>query len=223
MLPLMLGHMKTLVGHFKICVLASIWAWGTWTHADGLQALENFLQQAQSAQGQFTQVVTSPPKQGETVGKRKTSSGQFAIARPNKFRFDYKKPFEQLMVSDGQTLWIYDADLQQLTQRKLSEVVAGTPAVLLTGSSLAELQKSFTLKSLPDKDGLQWVQATPRAKETSIANVELGFEAGNAGRIAALNVTDGFGQVSQMKLTQVSYGAVAAEQFVYRAGKTAKQ
>ena len=190
-------------------------------HADDMQALEHFLKHVQFARGQFTQVVTSPPKQGETVGKRKTSSGEFAIARPNKFRFDYKKPFEQLMVSDGQTLWVYDADLQQLTQRKLAEVVSGTPAVLLTGSNRAELEKSFVLKSLPDKDGLQWVQATPRAKDTSIASVELGFESGSTGRIAALNVLDGFGQVSQMKLMQVSYEAVPAQLFVYRAGKAA--
>lgn len=191
-------------------------------HADGLQALEYFLKHVQSAKGQFTQVVTSPPKQGEMVGKRKTSSGEFAIARPNKFRFDYTKPFEQLMVSDGQTLWVYDADLQQLTQRRLSEAITGTPAVLLTGSSLVELQKSFTLKSLPDKDGLQWVQATPRTKETSIVSVELGFDQGSAGRIAALNVLDGFGQLSQMKLSQVSFGVVPAEQFVYRPGKTVR-
>jgi outer membrane lipoprotein carrier protein len=197
---------------------AVLWGAGV-AQASGLQALENFLKHVRSAQGQFTQVVVGPPKQGETVGKRKTSSGQFAMARPNKFRFDYKKPFEQLMVSDGQTLWIYDADLQQLTQRKLVDVISGTPAMLLTSSSLTEIEKFFVLKNLPDKDGLQWVQAKPRATETSIASVELGFELGATGRIAALNVTDGFGQVSQMKLTQVSYEAVPAQQFVYKSGK----
>jgi outer membrane lipoprotein carrier protein len=190
-------------------------------HADGLQALENFLRTAQYAQGQFTQVVINPPKNGETVGRRKTSSGKFAIARPNKFRFEYQKPFEQLMLSDGQTLWIYDVDLQQLTQRKMADVMQGTPAVLLTGSSLKELEKYFVLTAQADRDGLQWVQAKPRARETTISEVMLGFEPNGAGKIVALNVTDSFGQISQMKLSNVSYESVGAQQFVFKSSKSA--
>jgi len=85
--------------------------------ADGLSDLENFLRTTQQGKTSFTQVVTAPPKQGETVSRSKTSSGTFEFLRPNRFRFQYTKPFEQVIAADGQTLWLYDADLSQATAR----------------------------------------------------------------------------------------------------------
>jgi outer membrane lipoprotein carrier protein len=185
--------------------------------ADGMQALDQFLQTVQYAQGSFVQVVTSPPRQGETVGRKKTSSGLFAISRPNKFRFEYQKPFEQLMLSDGRTVTVFDVDLQQLTQRPLKEVMPGTPAVLLTGSNRSDLEKLFELRNAPDRDGLQWVVATPRTKDSTIVRIALGFASGPQGaQINSFEVLDSFGQMSVMKLSQVSHAPVSDQQFVYK-------
>jgi outer membrane lipoprotein carrier protein len=186
--------------------------------ADGLQALDQFLRTVQYAQGAFVQVVSSPPRQGETLGRKKTSSGLFAISRPNKFRFEYQKPFEQLMLSDGRTLSVFDVDLQQLTQRPLKEVMPGTPAVLLTGSSRADLDKLFELHNAPDRDGMQWVVATPRTKDSTIVRIALGFASSPQGaQISSLEVLDSFGQLSVMQLSKVTHTPIADQHFVYKA------
>jgi outer membrane lipoprotein carrier protein len=171
----------------------------------------------QYAQGTFVQVVTSPPRPGETVARKKTSSGLFAISRPNKFRFEYQKPFEQLLLSDGRMVSVFDVDLQQLTQRPLQEVMPGTPAVLLTGSSRADLNKLFELRNAPDSEGLQWVVATPRTKDSTLVRIALGFASGTQGsQISSLEVLDSFGQLSVMKLSQVSHAPIGDQHFVYK-------
>ena len=101
-----------------------------WASADGLKSLESFMQGTQAARADFTQVVTSPGKDGQAA-RQKTSSGQFEFQRPGRFRFDYKKPFEQTIVADGQTLWFYDVDLNQVTQRPQAQALSNTPAALL--------------------------------------------------------------------------------------------
>ena len=113
-----------------------------------------------SGQASFTQTVTS------TDGARKkTSSGQFEFARPNRFRFAYSKPFEQLIVADGQKVWIYDADLNQASSRQLAQALGATPAALLAGGSL---DAEFALAPLPARDGLDWALATPKAKDGAV-------------------------------------------------------
>ncbi|MEO5793753.1 MAG: outer membrane lipoprotein chaperone LolA, partial [Rhodoferax sp.] len=101
--------------------------------ADGLESLENFVKTVKSGRADFTQVVTSPPKEGQAV-RVKTSTGSFEFQRPSKFKFLYKKPFEQSIVADGQTLWLYDVDLNQVTARKQSAVLGSTPAALIAAA-----------------------------------------------------------------------------------------
>ena len=112
------------------------------TQAAGLNALENFLKSTQSGKAEFSQVVTSPAKTEakpdaksevveKSVAKVKTSSGTFEFSRPNKFKFLYKKPFEQTIVADGTTLWLFDVDLNQVTARKQSQALGSTPAALI--------------------------------------------------------------------------------------------
>ena len=166
---------------------------GLAAQAGGLESLENFIQSAKTGRADFTQVVTSPARDGQAA-KTKTSTGTFEFARPNRFRFVYKKPFEQTIVADGQTLWLHDIDLNQVTSRKQSQVLGSTPAALVAASpDLNSLRKDFELQSLPDKDGLQWVQATPKAKEGQLNNVKVGFRGND---LAALDILDGFGQRS---------------------------
>jgi outer membrane lipoprotein carrier protein len=212
--------MKMMTQAFKLTLAGAAFVALGVAHADGKQALEHFLRTVQSAQGQFTQVVTNPPKQGEQVGRKKTSSGQFAIARPNKFRFHYLKPYEQLLVSDGQTLWVYDADLNQLTQKKLGDIMNGSAMAVLAGISLKDLEQSFVLSEVAKSDGLEWVRAVARDKDSSFAAIELGFRKGDAFGLATLVVTDKFGQISEMRLSQIETRPLDHKMFSYGKGQS---
>ncbi|MDQ3059631.1 MAG: outer membrane lipoprotein chaperone LolA [Pseudomonadota bacterium] len=172
--------------------------------ADGLQSLETFVKTVGSGRANFTQVVTSPAREGQSA-RSKTSSGTFEFSRPNRFKFLYKKPFEQSIVADGQTLWLYDADLNQVTARKQAAALGATPAALIAAApDLRALQADFTLAAAPDKDGLQWVVATPKTKDGQLQAVRVGFRVGEkpAG-LAALEILDSFGQRSLLSFSQV--------------------
>ncbi|OGB04961.1 MAG: outer membrane lipoprotein carrier protein LolA [Burkholderiales bacterium RIFCSPHIGHO2_12_FULL_61_11] len=179
--------------------------------ADGLESLENFVKTVSSGRAEFTQVVTAPAKEGQSA-RSKTSSGTFAFARPNRFSFIYKKPFEQSIVADGQTLWLYDVDLNQVTARKQSSALGSTPAALIAAApDLRALQAEFTLAAAPDQDGLQWVVATPKAKDGQLQAVRVGFRvgqssdrpAGKSTELAALEILDSFGQRSVLSFSKL--------------------
>ena len=172
--------------------------------ADGLESLEVFVKTVSSGRADFTQVVTAPPREGQSA-RSKTSSGTFEFARPNRFRFLYKKPFEQSIVADGQTLWLYDVDLNQVTARKQAQVLGATPAALIAAApDLRALQADFSLAAAPDKDGLQWVTATPKAKEGQLQTVRVGFRAGDKFTdLAALEILDSFGQRSVLTFSKL--------------------
>ena len=163
--------------------------------AGGLESLENFVKAAKSGKADFIQVVTSPSKDGQAP-RSKTSIGTFEFSRPGKFKFVYKKPFEQTIVADGQTLWLYDVDLNQVTARSQAAVLGSTPAaVIASAPDLRSLQADFTLQAAPDKDGMEWVLAIPKAKEGSLQSVRVGFK---GAALAALEILDSFGQQSRL-------------------------
>jgi outer membrane lipoprotein carrier protein len=168
--------------------------------SSGLVSLERFVRDTRSGRASFTQVVTAPARDGQ-LAKSKTSSGIFEFSRPNRFRFFYQKPFEQTIVADGQTLWLHDVDLNQVTARKLSQVMGGTPAALIAAApNLQALQADFTLRAMPDKDELQWVQATPKTREGQLQSISIGFRnAGKTSELAVLEIVDSFGQRSVMR------------------------
>jgi len=181
--------------------------------ANGLQSLENFVKTVTTGRADFTQVVTAPSKDGQTA-RSKTSSGTFEFSRPNRFKFLYKKPFEQSIVADGQTLWLYDADLNQVTARKQAAALGSTPAALIAAApDLRALQADFTLAAAPEQDGLQWVVASPKDKDGQLQTVRVGFRAaGNPGvkldELAALEIVDSFGQRSMLSFTKVEVNPV---------------
>ena len=178
-----------------LLALAAPLAW-----ADGLQALQSFIQNTRSGRAEFTQTVTAPARDGQAA-RVKTSSGRFEFQRPGKFRFDYARPFVQTIVADGQTLWLYDPDLNQVTERAQADVLGQTPAALIaTASDLGALQADFTLGAGPDRDGLQWVLATPKAGDGALQQVQVGFD---GAALAALEIVDSFGQRSVLKFSQV--------------------
>ncbi len=184
-------------------------------HADGLKDLEQFLREVGSARASFTQVVTSPRRSGETVARSKTSSGRFEFLRPNRFRFEYTKPFEQTIVADGQTLWLYDADLNQVTAREQQAVLGSTPAALIAaGTDLRALSEVFDLKSAPARDGLEWLEARPRSKDGQLQSVRVGFR---QGQLTVLEIADSLGQRSVLTFSQWQGNApLKAEQFRFQ-------
>ncbi len=183
---------KILIATFLIAAGAG----NTW--ATGLESLEKFVKTVKTGRTDFTQVVTAPPKDGQAA-RTKKSSGSFEFSRPGRFKFVYKKPFEQFIVADGQTLWLYDVDLNQVTARKQAQALGSTPAALIASASdMSALQADFTLTAVPDSDGLEWVQATPKAKDSSLQHVRVGFK---GAELAALDILDSFGQLSSMRFT----------------------
>jgi outer membrane lipoprotein carrier protein len=164
-------------------------------------SLREFTRDAKTGRAAFTQVVTSPDG-----AKKKSSSGSFEFARPNRFRFVYAKPYEQVIVGDGQQVWLYDVDLQQVTVRAIDQALGATPAALLAGSAL---EKDFELKAQPSAQGIDWVQATPRAKSDAAGfqSLRVGFKGKT---LAALELLDNFGQRSLLSFSEVTTNAATA-------------
>ena len=185
--------------------------------ASALKDLENFVKNTKSGRAAFTQVVTSPAKEGQ-IPKVKTSTGSFEFLRPNRFKFLYKKPFEQTIVSDGQTLWLHDLDLNQVTARKLAQVLSGTPAaVIAAAADLKGLEADFVLTGLPEKAGLKWVQAVPKTKDGQLQSITVGLKTTDKGsELAALEILDSFGQRSVMTFSQFEVNpALSAASFQF--------
>lgn len=187
--------------------------------AAGMEALENFVKCAKTGRAEFTQVVTAPARDGQAA-RSKTSSGTFEFSRPNRFRFDYKKPFQQAIVADGRTLWLYDADLNQVTARTQAQVLGSTPAALIAAApDLAALRQDFNLDPAPDRDGLQWVRATPKSREGQLNQVNIGFRGND---LARLEILDSFGQTSVMTFNQLQLNTpVPAGSFDFKPPKGA--
>ena len=177
--------------------------WAGAAQADPLETLREFTRDARTGRANFSQTVSAPDGL-----KKKTSSGSFEFARPDRFRFSYAKPFEQLIVADGRKVWLYDQDLNQVTVRAMSQALGATPASLLAGGAMDkdfELvnapTKDASAKDAPPKDGLDWVQATPRVKEgATVQTLRIGFRGKT---LAALEIVDAFGQRSLLQFSAV--------------------
>ena len=166
--------------------------WPGPARADGLQALRNFVREAASGRAAFTQTVTSPDG-----ARRRVSTGTLEFQRPGRFRFQYAKPFEQLIVADGTRVWIHDPELSQATSRPLAQALGQTPAAILAGGSL---ERDFELAALPAEGGLEWVQALPRDKDGPIQSLRVGFR---GPELAVLELRDSFGQRSRLELREL--------------------
>ncbi len=174
--------------------------------ADAVDALRGFVRDVKSGKATFVQTVISADGT-----KKKSSSGEFEFSRPNRFRFAYSKPYQQLVVADGQKVWIYDADLNQASSRRLSQALGNTPAALLAG---AALEPQFTLAALPPSQDLEWASATPKAADGAFTEMRVGFR---GKELAAIEITDSFGQRSRLDFSSfVANAPVAAELFVFK-------
>ena len=189
----------------KTLLLTAALLVGAAAHADSVDTLREFVRDAKSGRATFTQTVTSPDG-----AKKKTSSGSFEFIRPDRFRFTYSKPFEQLIVGDGHKVWLFDPDLNQVSVRKASQALGATPAALLAGDSL---DRDFTLQPQPDKDGLAWAQATPKAKDGPFQFMRVGFR---GKELAAVEIVDSFGQRSVLQFSNLASNVqLPAERFKF--------
>lgn len=181
-------------------------------HAGGIDRLKGFIAGARTAEADFTQTVT------DRAGRvSQQASGKMAFARPGKFRWDYSAPYEQVIVSDGAKLWLYDKDLEQVSVKPLADAIAGTPAALLAGDNAIE--KYFTLKDAPDADGLEWLEATPKNRDTTFERIRMGFR-GDA--LVQMDLFDFFGQRTTLKLARlVRNPAIPAARFAFTPPKGA--
>lgn len=165
-------------------------------HASGLAQFKSFVAETKSARGDFTQRQVQV-----TGGAQKAASesvGNFVFSRPGRFIWTYQKPFEQLLQSDGDLLYIYDKDLNQVIVRKLGDAIGASPAAILFGSS--DLEKNFSLKDAGTGEGYAWVEATPLAQDASFERIAIGMKDGLP---MAMELKDSFGQTSRLQFTNV--------------------
>jgi outer membrane lipoprotein carrier protein len=159
-------------------------------HASALEQFKSFVSSTQSAKGEFSQQLVKIDA-GKAPKVTSTSSGIFIFARPGKFIWTYQKPYEQVLQADGDRLYIYDKDLNQVTTKSLGNALGSSPAAILFGSN--DLEKNFILKEGQAKDGMEWLEATPKAKDTTFDHIGIGLKDGLP---HAMELRDSFGQVS---------------------------
>jgi outer membrane lipoprotein carrier protein len=162
------------------------------TNAASLERFQSYLRTTQAARADFQQKVVD--KNGKLVQE---SRGSFSFLRPGRFRWTYVKP-PQLIVGDGERVWIHDADLNQVTVRRASRVLGATPAALLAGA--ADIEKAFVLSESGEKDGLEWLEAKPREKESGFERIRLGMSASG---VEAMELVDHFGQTTVLRFTNM--------------------
>lgn len=160
--------------------------------AAALDRLKAFVEGMKSGKAVFTQTVVA--KSGR---KPQTAAGTMMFLRPGKFRWVYDKPYYQLIVGDGEKLWIYDRDLNQVSVKKLSAVLGSSPAALLAGDNA--LEKNFVLKEGGQSEGMEWLEARPKAEDGSFEFLRIGF-AGDVPK--AMELRDNFGQTTTIVFSQ---------------------
>ena len=170
---------------------------------DPVEALHEFVREARTGRGSFTQTVIPPDG-----GRRRVSSGTFEFLRPDHFRFAYARPFEQMIVSDGTRLWLHDAELNQVTVRRVVDTLGSTPMAILAGRAP---DRDFELGAEAASEGLDWVRATPRRSDGTIRSLRIGFK-GRA--LAAVEIADSFGQRSLIEFRELRLNVpMAVERF----------
>lgn len=170
--------------------------------ADGMSSLKNFYKQTQAVRANFHQLVTD--RQGRKVQE---VYGEMQLKRPNKFRWDYKQPFEQQIVSDGDKVWLYDIELAQVTVRPLGKALGSSPAALLAGDS--NLEKNFKLNNVDSKDGIDWVNANPNNEDSGFEKILLGFK---NDQLQEMQLVDSFGHQTKIVFSKLENNPVINNQ-----------
>lgn len=180
---------------FRSCVasLGALLALPLSVSAASLERFSEFINQTLTARGEFEQKIFDRNRK-----LLQESRGVLAFSRPGRFRWNYVKPYAQLIVGDGSKVWIYDEDLKQVTVRKLDQALGSTPAALLAGNN--EAMRAFNLSDHGTKGGLEWLEALPRDKEGNFERIRMGF--GSSG-LEVMELLDGFGQTTVLKFVSL--------------------
>lgn len=137
----------------------------------------------------------------DTKGNKvQEASGTLVMQRPGKFRWDYQRPYHQIIVADGKEITIYDEDLQQATIRSMTGVIGSTPASLLSGAQ--PIEANFDIAEAAPKAGLEWVELTPKLSDSGFELIRLGF---NRSDLQAMEMLDSFGQTSSLRFSNMKH------------------
>ena len=178
---------------FLVCLLFAL---PVTAHASATLKLKNFVASTHSAQADFTQVVLN--KNGKRL---QSASGTMQFERPGKFRWVYQKPYEQLIVGDGAKFWLHDVDLNQVTVKKMDAALGSSPAALLSGDN--EIERGFELKDIAGKEGLEWLQAHPKSKDTSFDKILMAFNAQS--ELVVMELYDSFGHKTVLRFSNMKH------------------
>ncbi|RQM49846.1 outer membrane lipoprotein chaperone LolA [Paraburkholderia bannensis] len=193
-------------GRALAVALGASLAMASHAYAGGTDQLKQFVSQVHAARGSFVQRELKAPSNAKSTSdavatatlNAKTSSGTFVFSRPGKFIWNYEKPYQQQLQSDGDNLYVYDKDLNQVTERKLGGALGASPAAILFGSN--DLDKNFTLSDAGVKNGIDWLELIPKSKDTQFKSVGIGFRDGN---LEAMELHDVFGNVTLLTFSNI--------------------
>lgn len=178
----------------KLLIGLSIFMWASTAHAGAIEKLKTFISATRSAQANFTQELL------DQNGKRiQIASGVMQFKRPGKFRWSYQEPYEQLIVGDGKKFWLYDADLNQVTVRKLDAALGSSPAALLSGRN--EIERGFKLREDGRQKGLDWLQAKPRGQESTFEKIRMAFDARS--NLVVMELSDMYGHKTVLRFSEM--------------------
>ena len=177
----------------RLFLLLAVWMPCTAWAASSIDTLKAMFAQTTTARAHFAQIVLD-----RNMKMLQQATGTMQFSRPGRFRWEYDRPYEQLIVGDGSKVWLYDKDLNQVTVRRFDRALGSSPAALLAGSD--DIEKSYRLTSLGSQDGLDWLEAVPRTQDTAFERVKLGF--GKAG-LEAMELRDQFGQITVIKFSTI--------------------
>jgi outer membrane lipoprotein carrier protein len=182
-----------MINKLFLSVLVSSMLFSSAVMADGVGSLKDFYHNTNSMRAKFHQEVKD-----NTGAVIQEVEGTMQLQRPNKFRWDYNKPYEQQIISDGKDVFLYDTDLEQVTIRSLSQALGSSPAALLAGG--AEVEKSFVLKTIKREDGLDWVEALPSSDDSGFERILLGFKGKD---LSKMEMYDSFKNITLIAFSSV--------------------
>ncbi len=155
---------------------------------EGQARVERFFGDLKSMRAEFIQTLVDP--RGDVLEE---SRGVLLLERPGRFRLEYRSPYEQLYVADGERLWMFDPDLEQVTVRPQGDALGSTPALLLSGTE--PLEENFNVEELGFHEGFQWLELTPRERDATFERIRLALE---EDMVRAMEMVDSFGQMTRL-------------------------
>lgn len=180
------------------CILLFVFSNQAWAEESAIGQLKAFLKASSSLSAEFKQVTFNQAGQAS-----QTSTGQFYLSRPGKFRWNYQKPFSQEIVSNSGKVWFYDVDLEQVTVKQLDDSLGSTPALLLTGE--VDIDEKFNLEEQGSEEDLNWIRLSPKNEESGFKYILIGL---NHGQLGGMELSDNFGQLTRIYFSNIKLNPV---------------